>query len=150
MARKRKKCTRAGIHTWAQGQRCNRKLGRPLQSEPNIRGFYGSCLALLASGLGSSPIFIFPHDLWLEGEKYSFTGVHLAYSPAPTSQLSQCSGLLVMSRSWRFWGCLAALGWKPRGELEGFTSQNAFSTTLIDSLRIRRGPVNLTAFCKGY
>lgn len=150
MALKRKKYTRAGMHAWAQGQRCNRNLGRCLQSEPRIRGLYGSCPELLASGLGSSAVFIFPHDLGLEWEKYSFTGVHLACGPAPTSQLSQCSGLLVMSRSWRFWGCLAALGWKPRGELEGFTSQNAFSTTLPGSLRIRRGPANLTASCKGH
>lgn len=115
-------------------------------------GFYSSCLEMLASGPGTSHIFLsFCH--LIRGCSVRFTllqVVHLADHLAPTSQLNQCSVPLGMSQSWRFWGCHVTPERKCRGELEGFVTRNAFSAMLTDSLMIRRGPVNLSAFCKGY
>lgn len=94
-------------------------------------------------------IFLVP-DPWLERENYTFTSSAPSLPPKPTSQLSQHSALLGLSQSRRVWRHHATLGRKFQGELEGSVTRNAFGPILKDSSRMRRGPVNLTAFCKGY
>lgn len=74
MAFEKKNYTRAGTRAWALGADMHQKTRPILQREPNIRGFYSIWLELLASSPGSSRIFIFPPDLWLECEKDNFTG----------------------------------------------------------------------------